>query len=250
MHLAKLYNSKIVKNYIFCFFGRKGGVSSGNFSSLNCSFNEDDKNSNVVKNRKIINESLGSQKKIIFLNQVHSTKVEFIDRPRKKILTADSMFTCRKDIFLGILTADCAPLIVLGKKYFGIIHVGWKGALDGVIENTIGEMMKKGEKIHNFYIFIGPHLMKSSFEIKNDFLNLLLGKSKQNEKYIDEFENKKFFDFSMFILDKINKVGIKKIEISRENTYTNNSKYFSNRFFSRRGIKNCGRQISLVGIKD
>ena len=250
MHLAKLYNSKIVKNYIFCFFGRKGGVSSGNFSSLNCSFNEDDKNSNVVKNRKIVNESLGFKKKIIFLNQVHSTKVEFIDRPRKKILTADSMFTCRKDVFLGILTADCAPLIVLGKKYFGIIHVGWRGALDGIIENTIDAMMKKGEKVQNFYIFIGPHLMKRSFEIRNDFVNFLLGKCKQNEVYVEEIENKKFFDFSKFILDIIKKIGIKKIEISHENTYTNNSKYFSYRFLSKRGIKNCGRQISLVGIKD
>ena len=92
--------------------------------------------------------------------------------------------------------------------------------------------------------------MKSSFEIRNDFLNFLFGKCKQNEKYIEKIENKKFFDFSMFILDIIKNIGIKNIEISHENTYTNNLKYFSNRFFSKRGIINCGRQISLVGIKD
>ena len=179
MHLAKLYKTEVKNGYIFCFFGRKGGLSLGNFSSLNCSFNSYEGDFNVVRNRKKINEFLDSKKKIILLNQVHSNKVKYIEKPNQKILTADSMFSCRKDIFLGILTADCAPVIVLGKNFFGIIHAGWRGTLNGIIENTINEMTKKGEKIQDFHIFIGPHLMKKSFEVKHDFLIM------EDRKFVD-----------------------------------------------------------------
>ena len=249
MHLAKLYKTEVKNGYIFCFFGRKGGLSLGNFSSLNCSFNSYEGDFNVVRNRKKINEFLDSKKKIILLNQVHSNKVKYIEKPNQKILTADSMFSCRKDIFLGILTADCAPVIVLGKNFFGIIHAGWRGTLNGIIENTINEMTKKGEKIQDFHIFIGPHLMKKSFEVKHDFLITLLGADKKNEKYIEEKNNKMFFDFSGLILDRIKTIGINSIKISLENTFVNYTKYFSYRYFLKKGIKNCGRQISLVGIK-
>ncbi len=245
-------NSIINKGkYVYCFFNRMGGVSKGSFSSLNCSFNRYDKNINVKNNREIAKNIISSTKKIIFVNQIHSNKVIFInDDYKNKIYNADAMVSNRKDIILGILTADCAPIVVLSKKNFGIIHAGWKGLISGIIENTFDEFVKQGENLENLKVFVGPHLKTKSFEIKNDFVNLLSKKIPDYQNYILRKKNIMKFDFSSLILNIIKSFGIQSIEISDEDTFSNNQKFFSYRFYSKQGIKNCGRQISLVGIKD
>ena len=244
----------LIKNkgeYVFCFFNRMGGVSKGSFSSLNCSFNKFDKNTNVKKNREIAKNFISEKKEIIFVNQIHSNKVIFInDDYKNEIYKADAMVSSRKDIILGILTADCAPIVVLSKKNFGIIHAGWKGLISGIIENTFNEFVKRGEGLENLKVFVGPHLKTKSFEIKNDFVDLLRKKIPDYKSYILREKNIMKFDFSSLILNIIRRFNIESIEISDEDTFSNNQKFFSYRFYSKQGIKNCGRQISLVGIKD
>ena len=104
------------------FFSRKGGVSEKQFQSLNCSYIDEEKN-NVKTNRNIILNKFKS-KKIILMNQVHSNKIIKITTKNPKIIDADGMISKRSDIILGILTADCAPIVILGKSYFGIVHAG------------------------------------------------------------------------------------------------------------------------------
>ena len=104
------------------------------------------------------------------MNQIHSNKVIFIDKPNDQTLNADGIISNRKDLILGVLTADCAPIVILGKKYFGIIHAGWKGTFSGIIENAINFFLKKGECKEDIFVDVGPHLRKESFEVKNDFL--------------------------------------------------------------------------------
>ncbi len=237
--------------YVYCFFNRMGGVSKGNFSSLNCSFNKYDKEINVKKNREIAKNFISKKKRIIFVNQIHSNKVIFInDNYKNEIYNADAMVSNRKDIILGILTADCAPIVVLSKKNFGIIHAGWKGLISGIIENTFNEFSKRGEDLKNLKVFVGPHLKTKSFEIKNDFVDLLRKKIPDYQNYIFRKKNIMKFNFSSLIFNSIRSFGIESIEISDEDTFSNNQKFFSYRFYSKLGIKNCGRQISLVGIKD
>ncbi|MBF91963.1 MAG: hypothetical protein CMP34_04055 [Rickettsiales bacterium] len=246
-----MYSIKNKGEYVFCFFNRMGGVSKGSFSSLNCSFNKFDKNTNVKKNREIAKNFISEKKEIIFVNQIHSNKVIFInDDYKNEIYKADAMVSSRKDIILGILTADCAPIVVLSKKNFGIIHAGWKGLISGIIENTFNEFVKRGEGLENLKVFVGPHLKTKSFEIKNDFVDLLRKKIPDYKSYILREKNIMKFDFSSLILNIIRRFNIESIEISDEDTFSNNQKFFSYRFYSKQGIKNCGRQISLVGIKD
>ena len=83
---------------------------------------------------------------------------------KNEIYNADAMVSNRKDIILGILTADCAPIVVLSKKNFGIIHAGWKGLISGIIENTFNEFVKRGEALENLKVFVGPHLKTKSDE--------------------------------------------------------------------------------------
>ena len=234
--------------FSFCFFSRNGGVSEKFFSSLNCSLNNDDKKIHVLKNREIVS-SLFSNRKIILPNQIHSNIVKNIVQNKVCVFNADSMITERDDILLGILTADCAPIIILGKEKFGIIHAGWRGLLEGIIENTLEYMISEGEEIRNISVFVGPHLTKHSFEVQDDFIDNLKVKIENFKEYIFQFNSRTFFDFSGLIESKIIKLKISNYKISKEDTFINSEKYFSHRYCHVNKIKNCGRQISVVGIK-
>ena len=190
------------------------------------------------------------KKKIILMNQVHSNKVFFIDKPNNKTLNGDGIISNRKDLILGVLTADCAPIVILGKKYFGIIHAGWKGTFSGIIENAINFFFKKGECKEDIFVDVGPHLRKNSFEVKNDFLINFKKQEVNSDKYISSIKKNLYFNFSLLITDKIINCGIRDFNISKIDTYKNFNDFFSFRYYYKKGIKNCGRQISLVSIKD
>ncbi len=238
------------KDFQYCFFTRNGGVSKKNFSSLNCAFNKGDKEINVKKNREYVRNEFCSKKKIVLINQVHSDKIFFIDKIASQTLTGDGIISRRKDLVLGVLTADCAPIVILGKKYFGILHAGWKGAFSGIIENAIDLFLKKGECKENIFVHVGPHLRKNSFEVKKDFILNIEKQQINSEKYISSIKRKLYFDFSLFIADKIMNCGVDNFNISKIDTYQNYSDFYSFRYYFKKGIKNCGRQISLVSIKD
>ena len=247
-----LKKNKIIinKNFKYCFFTRNGGVSKKNFSSLNCAYNKGDDEKNVKINREYVNKKFCSNKKLILLNQVHSNKVFFIDSPENQMLHGDGIISNRKDLILGVLTADCAPIVILGKKYFGIIHAGWKGAFSGIVENAINLFFKKGECQEDIFIDVGPHLKKDSFEVKKDFLINFKKLEIKSDKYISSIKKNLYFNFSLFISDKIMGCGVNNFNISPVDTYQNFNDFYSFRYYCKKGIKNCGRQISLVSIKD
>ena len=112
-------------------------------------------------------------------------------KKNNKIYNADALVSKRDDLLLGILTADCAPIIVLGLEMFGIIHAGWRGVFNGIIENTIEKFISNGEKENNIKIYVGPHLKKTSFEVKDDFIQDLKKNVYNFEDYISLEEKKK-----------------------------------------------------------
>ena len=240
----------IYKNFQYCFFTRNGGVSKKNFSSLNCAYNKGDENQNVKKNRELVHKKFCTKKKIVLINQVHSNRIFFIDKINGQVLNGDGIISNRKNLILGVLTADCAPIVILGRKYFGIIHAGWKGTFLGIIENAINFFLKKGERREDIFVDVGPHLGKDSFEVKNDFLVNLKKLEIQPDKYISSIKKNQYFNFSLLIKDKIINCGIDHFNISEIDTYQNYNDFYSFRYYSKKGIKNCGRQISLVSIKD
>ncbi len=240
----------LYKDFKYCFFTRNGGVSKKNFSSLNCAYFKGDHEKNVRKNRDYVNKKFCKNKKIVLINQIHSNKVFFIDKPFNQTLNGDGIISDRKDLILGVLTADCAPVVILGKNYFGIIHVGWKGALSGIIENALNFFFKKGESEEDIFVDVGPHLKKNSFEVKNDFLVNLKKLGIKKEKYISSIKKNLYFNFSSFIADKITNCGVHNFNISKIDTYQNYNDFYSFRYYHKKGIENCGRQISLVSIKD
>ena len=240
------FYSRYHKNFKFCFFSRNGGVSKENFHSLNCAFNSGDAKENVLKNRELVRKKFSKFKKIVLMNQVHSNKVILVDKKHKKILNVDGMVSKRKDLCLGILTADCAPIIILGQTYYGIVHAGWRGLVNDILLNAVNLFKDQGESGKNLNIFVGPHLKKNSFEVKNDFISSIQKKKINPELFTEKKEGKIYFDFSKLIKKKIQDLNIRNFSISNIDTFKNNKKFFSYRFYTKKGIINCGRQISLV----
>jgi len=244
-----LENNPILDNKIFGFFSRNGGFGKDSFKSLNCALNVSDDKKIVDKNRNLISKYCNIKKEnMVFVNQTHSSKVIEIRRENiGLVLSADGMITKSEGIVLCILTADCAPIIIIGKKYVGIVHVGWKGLINGIIEKAVKAMLKRGEKAENLILAIGPHLKINSFEVQRDFKKNLI-KSKKLE-YLSEKNGVLFFNFTKCISDTLDNMLIKRYYISDYNTYSNPSLFFSYRYSKKIGEENCGRQISIVGIK-
>ena len=140
----KLKKLKKVKH---CFFSRKKGFSKGIYESLNCGKGSKDKIANIGKNLKIVSRIIGcTSGNLVSLNQIHSNKVyKIIGIPKKK-MTGDAMITNKQNIAISILTADCAPILIIEKKqkFVGAIHAGWKGAFKGIVKKTIQLLKKNG----------------------------------------------------------------------------------------------------------
>jgi len=142
---------KKIKNINHCFFSRKNGLSTGIYSSLNCGKGSKDNKQNVLKNLEIVSYKMNTKlNKLILMNQTHSNKVIVVteDNIKSKIFNSDALITNIKGIVLGVLTADCVPIILYDKKYktIGCVHAGWKGVYNGIIENTISQFKKFGKK--------------------------------------------------------------------------------------------------------
>ena len=234
--------------YYFSFFGKNNPFKKNGKGFLNCAFNKGDADNKVIKNRDLVS-NLFDNKKIIFVNQIHSSKIFFYDNNLNINVKADGIISKNQNVLLAILTADCAPIIILGKEYFGILHVGWKGLLNNIISNAVNFLLNKGEIKENLKIFVGPHLKLNSFEVKDDFVEKIK-KLKNFSNYLKENKNKIFFNYTQLIEDKIKELGIDNFTISGFDTYSNPKIFFSHRYSLKNELKDCGRQISLVGYKN
>jgi len=164
------------KNVKHCFFSRKNGVSDGLYKSLNCGLGSKDKKENVLRNLELVSEKINCKKgHLITLNQTHSSKVVFFNHKRevKNKLLGDAIVTKIPNIGIGILTADCAPILLYEprKKIIACVHSGWKGSFNRIIENTIQEVKNLNSNIDDLIAVVGPCIKKESYEVRIDFFN-------------------------------------------------------------------------------
>ena len=250
-----MIKSKILKEYKNInhgFFNRIGGNSTGIYKSLNCGLSSLDKKQNVQKNLDIVCKKIGCKKNhLIVLNQVHGSKVFYLNKNRKKKIKGDGLITNKSGIALGILTADCAPLLFYDSKnnMIAVAHAGWKGAYKQISKKIIKNFVKKGSSIQDINAVIGPCIAQNNYEIKNDFKKKFIKQNQKNRIYFKSVKNKFFFSLQDYIADQLIRLGIKKLEIIKKDTYNLKNNFFS----SRRSIKeknhDYGRNISLIMIK-
>ena len=244
-------NLKKQKKIKHCFFSRKNGFSKGVYKSLNCGMGSKDNKKNNLKNLNFVSKKMNIKKnKLLLMHQTHSNKIAVVKKENlnKKII-ADAMVTKIKGIFLGVLTADCVPIILYdaNNKIIGCIHAGWKGAFSDIIKKTINKI-KKINTNNKIYACIGPCIGKKSYEVDLIFYKKFINKSYQNKKYFIKKDNrKKLFNLRRFVADKLIKHNVKLDHINRD-TYVEKSNFFSFRRSCKLQQKDYGRCISVIGM--
>ena len=233
------------------FFDNIGGVSSGIYKSLNCGIGSRDSKKNVIKNLKIVSKKIGIKKKLILLHQLHSNKIFFVNKISKKILFGDGLITNTKHVAIGILTADCAPILFFEpkKNIIGAVHAGWKGAYKKIGQKMINYFKKNGSKLNDIYAVIGPCIAQNNYEIKNDFRAKFLRQKEENRKYFKIIKNKIYFDLKSYIFRQLKNAGINNIEIIKKDTFNPKNNFFSARRSLKKNINDYGRNISIIMIK-
>ena len=233
------------------FFNNIGGVSSGIYKSLNCGIGSNDSKKNVTKNLKIVAKKIGVNKKLILLHQLHSNKIYFVNKISKKKLLGDGLITNAKHLAIGILTADCVPILFFEpkKNIIGAVHAGWKGAYNKIAKKMINYFKKKGSKSNDIFAVIGPCISQKNYEIKNDFRAKFLKQSSENRKYFKIIKNKMYFDLKGYIFRQLKNAGINNIEIIKKDTFDPKNNFFSARRSLKKKINDYGRNISLIMIK-
>ncbi len=236
------------------FFDKKGGKSTGIYKSLNCGIGSSDSKKNVLNNLKIVCKKINcSSKNLILLNQIHSNKFYFINKNykfKKKKLNGDALITNIKKIALGVLVADCVPVLIYDKnlKIISAIHAGWKSVYKEIIKKVVKFFIKKGSNTKNLVAVIGPSISEKSYEVQKDFKDKFLKKDKQSKFFFKIRKNKTYFGLNKYVYYHLKKLGIKNLEIIKKNTFDPKNNFFS----ARRSIQNkendYGRNISVIMI--
>ena len=249
--MIKSKNLKKFKTIKYGFFNNLGGVSSGVYKSLNCGVGSNDSKKNVRKNLKIVSKKMGISKKLVLLNQLHSSKIYFINKLPKKKLLGDGLITAASGMPIAILTADCAPILFFDpkKNIIGAVHSGWKGAYKKIGDKMVKFFKKKGSKLSNICAVIGPCISQSNYEIKNDFKTKFLRQSIKNKKYFKMVKNKIYFDLKGYIFRQLKNAGLNNIEIIKKDTFNPKNNFFSARRSLKKKINDYGRNISIIMIK-
>ena len=240
------------KNIEHAFFNRQGGKSKGIYKSLNCGIGSLDKKKNVLNNLKIVIKKINPNiKNIVLPNQIHSNKFYYIDKrlkSKKKKFKCDAIITNQKNIPIGILTADCVPILIYekNKNMIAAIHACWKGAYKDIIKKVIKFMIKNGCKPKAMTAVIGPCISEKNYEVKKDFIDKFIKKDKKNKIFFKKTKNKIFFSLNKYVYYQLKSLKIKNIEIINKDTFDIKNNFFSARRSIRRNDNDYGRNISII----
>ena len=236
------------------FFGRRGGVSSGDLASLNCGLGSGDDPALIAENRHRATEAVLPGAALAGLFQVHGNRCVIVDdstdlaaRPE-----ADALATRTPGILLGILTADCVPVLFADTEagVIGAAHAGWKGAIAGVSDATLAAMEGLGASRANIAVAIGPCIGRASYEVDEGFVQRFLADDPANERFFAAGKpGHAMFDIAAYVAARLAAAGVSRIAIGGQDTYAEEADYFSYRRACHRGENSYGRQISLIGLR-
>jgi len=235
------------------FAGRQGGVSTGVCAGLNVGLGSEDDRLAILRNRDLARDALLPGATLVTVRQVHSPDVVTVTAPiaEDERPEADAMVTRTPGLILGILTADCVPVLFADKEagVIGAAHAGWKGAISGVTDRTIAAMEMLGATRAGIACAIGPCIGRASYEVTLDF-------AERFER--DDADNARFFsagraghcqfDIAAYVASRLQAAGIGRISLLDEDTYSQADRFFSYRRSCHAQEGDYGRQISMIAL--
>jgi YfiH family protein len=239
------------------FFGRQGGVSEGLYASLNTGLGSADVTAHVRENRARVLAHLlpdDPNAALVSLYQVHSARVVTVtEAPAENARPeADAMVTATPGLALGILTADCAPVLLadIDAGVIGAAHAGWKGAIGNVCGATIAAMAALGADPARVIAAIGPCIARASYEVDTGFLNRFLTDDPEHERFFRQGRpGHHQFDLEGFVAQSLAAAGVRTVIATGIDTYADESRWFSYRRTTHRGEPDYGRQLSVIALR-
>jgi len=236
------------------FFGREGGRSMGELASNNMSISVGDNPDLVVSNRSSAAYAMGGHgiKDLVIFKQVHSTKVVALTERPSGVIEADAMVTNRRDLLLGILTADCAPVLLADPDagIVGAVHAGWKGTAGQVLSRTVEAMVGLGAKAANIRAAIGPTISGPNYEIGPELAAQItaLDPAAGGHIAIPDGKRREHFDIPGLLQEQLFEAGVGLVSDLCLCTYAEPARFFSHRYATHQGITT-GRQIAIIGLR-
>lgn len=235
------------------FFTRQGGISAGHYDNLNMALSKTDSVENVMENHRLVGKWFGIEAEhVLSPNQIHSAKVKVLDAPfslRDKP-EVDALITKVKQLAIGILTADCVPVLIYcpDQQLIAAIHAGWKGAKAGVVGNTVAKLASQGAQVSNMVAVLGPSIHQPSYEVDHLFYTDFMNESACNQLLFKPSQriNHYYFDLPGYVLEKLKQAGILQVDMMKYDTYQQEHLFFSCRraFHKRETV--FGNQISAI----
>lgn len=237
------------------FFSRRGGLSRGIYSSLNCSFGSGDAAETVAGNRaramEMVDRPAGS---LVTVYQVHSPRAVVVEEPwqRSEAPRADGMATDRPGVTLGILTADCAPVLFADAAagVIGAAHAGWRGARDGIVEAVVEAMVGLGAKPDRISAAVGPCIAQASYEVGPEFPALFAGVDPDSGSFFRPAERTEHFMFDLegYVARRLRRAGVGSVACLSRDTCAEEDTFFSYRRSCLRNEPDYGRGLSAIAL--
>jgi YfiH family protein len=235
------------------FLGRRGGVSTGVVAGLNVGTGSKDDRDSIAENRRRAVEAVLPGAQLATVYQVHSNEARYVAEPwpEGERPQADAMVTDRPRLLLGILTADCAPVLFADTEagIVGAAHAGWRGALAGVTDSTIAAMEQIGASRERIAAAIGPCIALPSYQVDDAFRDRFVEADGANDRFfMPSASDGLHFDLPAYIRHRLTDAGIGTVETIHLDTYSNPDLFYSYRRATHSGEDDYGRQVSLIGL--
>lgn len=251
---VEVLRSRLLGDIPHGFLGRRGGVSGGLYAGLNVGLGSEDDRQAVLENRRRATDAILPNADLVTVHQVHSPDVLTVSEPvaLDKRPQADAMVTDRPGLVLGILTADCVPVLFADRDagIIGAAHAGWKGAISGVTDNTLAAMEALGADRSRIACAIGPCIAQRSYEVDDGFYRRFVAEADENERFFDSGKPGHWqFDIEGYVAARLAAAGVGRVECLGEDTYSQPDRFFSYRRSCHRSEPGYGREISLIGLR-
>jgi YfiH family protein len=234
------------------FLGRRGGASTGVLAGLNVGSGSKDDRAAIAENKARAVAAIAPGAELAIVHQVHSAEAVAVDDPwpMDQRPHADAIVTDKTGLLLGILTADCAPVLFADADagVIGAAHAGWRGALGGVTDSTISAMERLGARRSRIHAAVGPCIAQESYEVDDAFRSRFLSDDAGNARFFTEDPRKPHFDLEAYIVHRLLAAAVGEVEAVNLDTYANEDRFYSYRRATHRGEADYGRQLSAIAL--